>query len=278
MAQVTQYVAGLIGCGFIGKTIASHLDEHFDDIQLRTIYDEYIETAKKLSGTLKHHPIVAENPDVIMDDRVIDLLIEAASTEAARKYVPNALRSGKNVLMMSVGALADAKLYNEVTSLAHSNNVKIYMPSGAIGGLDWVKAAANVGLSKVVITVRKPPRGLEGSPHVVKNKIDLSSIKDATQIYEGTASDAITAFPANVNVAIALALAGIGVTDTKVRVIADPLATRNSHEIIAEGEAGKMTMKVENLPAPTNPKTSWVAALSAIQKIKGLIEPISLGS
>ena len=124
MVRVTQHVAGLIGCGFIGKTIAIHLDEHFDDIQLRTIYDEYVEMARKLSGTLKHHPIVAENPDAIMDDKAIDLLIEAASTEAARKYVPNALRSGKNVLMMSVGALADIKLFNEVTSLAHSNNVR----------------------------------------------------------------------------------------------------------------------------------------------------------
>jgi aspartate dehydrogenase len=244
---------------------------------LRTVYDEYREVATKLSQALTHHPTVAENFDTICNDGMINLVIEAASPAAAKKYVPQALRSGKNVLMMSVGALADTAMYEEIRSVAHSNNLKVYIPSGAIGGLDWIKAASNAGLNKVMITVRKPPRGLEGSPHVIKNKIDLSSIKEATQIYEGTAADAIAAFPANVNVAVALALAGIGVADTKVRVIVDPFAQRNSHEIIAEGQAGKITATVENMPAPTNPKTSWTAALSAIQKIRGLNDPISLG-
>jgi aspartate dehydrogenase len=275
---LTKWFVGLVGCGFIGANVAKLIDEELkDSIELRFVYDEIKDKAEKLSHGLGTAPAVAYNPDILISDRAIGLIIEAASQDAVRSYVPKALRSGKNVLIMSVGALADTRLYDEIVSIAREKGLRVFIPSGAIGGLDWIKAAAQVGLEKVMITVRKPPAGLEGSPYVIKNRIDLRSIREPTQIYEGPASDAASAFPANVNVAVSLALAGMGMEKTLVRVVADPTSKRNVHEITAEGAAGKITVRVENLPAPTNPKTSWVAALSAAQKVKGLVEPISLG-
>jgi len=267
-----------LGCGFIGASIAKFIDENLKDtMELRFVYDEIRDRAEQLSGSLRTTPQVADTSDAIIMDRGIGLIIEAATQDAVRANVPKALRAGKNVLIMSVGALTDPKLYQEVTSIAREKGLRVFIPSGAIGGLDWIKAAAQAGLERVMITVRKPPAGLDSSPYVIKNRIDVHSLKEPTQIYEGPALDAASAFPANVNVAVALALAGIGMEKTMVRVVADPTSKQNVHEIMAEGAAGKITVRVENFPAPTNPKTSWVAALSAAQKLKGIVEPISLG-
>jgi len=274
---LTKWIVGLLGCGFIGGSIAKFIDENLKDaMELRSVYDEIRDRAEQLSKNLRTAPKVADTSDVIISDRKISLLIEAATQDAVRANVPKALRSGKNVLIMSVGALTDRKLYSEVTSIAREKGLRVFIPSGAIGGLDWIKAATQAGLDRVMITVRKPPAGLDASPYVIKNKIDVYSPKEPTQIYEGNASDAASAFPANVNVAVALALAGIGMEKTIVRVVVDPTSKQNVHEIMAQGAAGKITVRVENLPAPTNPKTSWVAALSAAQKLKGIVEPISL--
>lgn len=270
---------GLVGCGFIGESIAKAIDKEMSDcIELVAIYDIVHEQAALLSKKLGCHPSVTGSLDTIISDAAIDLVIEAASQNAVRTVVPKAILAGKDVMMLSVGALADRELYQEIKETSKEKGTRVYIPSGAIGGLDWIKAASTVGLDRVMITVRKPPRGLEGAPHVVESEIDLKSIKEPTTIFEGPATQAASAFPANVNVAVALSLAGIGVDKTRVRVIADPTVERNTHEISAEGPAGSITVKVQNLPAPTNPKTSWVAALSAIQKLRQTAELVSLGT
>ncbi len=154
----------------------------------------------------------------------------------------------------------------------------MFLPSGAIVGLDGVKAAAAAGLDRVTITSTKPPRALEGAPFVVEHDLDLISIKEATQIYEGPAVEAVRLFPKNVNVAAALSLAGVGLQRTRVRVVVDPNASRNIHEIHAEGAFGRLVTRVENVPSPENPKTSWLAALSAFRKLREITETVSLGT
>lgn len=269
----------LVGCGFIGASLAKAIEKEMTEhMKLATIHDEIRGKAASLAKDLRAKPSVAENVDSIIGDDEIELVIEAASQTAAKTIVPKALTAGKHVMVMSVGALADDAFRREVESIAKRQNAKLYIPSGAIGGLDWIKAASSVGLDKVTITTRKPPKALEGAPYVVRNRIDLNAIDRPTQIYEGPAADAASSFPENVNVAVALSLAGIGVHKTLVRVIADPVIQRNIHEISAEGAAGKITIRVENSPAPTNPKTSWVAALSAIQKLKSMAQSLSLGT
>ncbi len=247
-------------------------------MELVAIYDEIEAKMTSLMSTIDHRVHVCGSVDDIIRDPEIQLVVEAASQKAAKYLIPKALAAGKDVMVMSVGVFSDSNFYQEIKELSSRMRAKIYIPSGAIGGLDWIKAASSAGLTQVTITTRKPPAALEGSPHVVKNKIDLAAIRSPTQIYEGPATDAAASFPANVNVAVALSLAGIGPEKTRVRVIADPTIERNIHEIIAEGQAGSIELKVENLPAPTNPKTSWVAALSAIRKLKEIVEFVSVGT
>jgi aspartate dehydrogenase len=270
---------GLIGCGFIGESIAKAIDRELESsVELVVIYDEIRERAVSLSRKLLVKPRIAGNFEEVISDPGVQLIIEAASQSAARTIAPKALASGKQVMIMSVGALADDKFREEIKNMASQMHVKVHIPSGAIGGLDWIKAASAAGLDQVTITSRKPPKALEGAPYVIKNKIDLTEIKCPTQIYEGPASDAAFSFPANVNVAVALSLAGVGSNRTLVRVIADPTVRQNIHEISAEGAAGKLTVRVENTPAPDNPKTSWIAALSAIQKLREISSAVSLGT
>jgi aspartate dehydrogenase len=271
--------AALIGCGFIGAEIARFMEEEMSQfIKLELLFDQDRAVAEALSRSLSGKPRVVDDAELIFSDPLVSLVIEAASFKAAQVYVMKALSSSKDVLTMSVGAFADEEFLRNAYAVALKNNAKIMVPSGAIGGLDWIKAASQAGLSTVSITVRKPPKALAESPYVVKNKIDLSLIKHPVQIYEGFSSEAASLFPANINVATALSLAGIGTKKTLVRVIADPSINTNIHEIQAEGAAGKITVRVENIPSPLNPKTSWVAALSAKQKLKDLVNPMSVGS
>lgn len=208
----------------------------------------------------------------------VDLVIESASQNAVRLFVPRALEAGCDVMILSVGALADEELRKKLFRLAQQNNCKLYFPSGAVVGIDGINSASAAEISSVTLTTRKPPSGLAGAPYVVCKGIELEKIEKETLLFEGSASEAVKAFPANVNVAATISLAGIGFERTKVRVIADPTLSRNVHEITVEGEFGKFFTRVENLPSPENPKTSYLAALSAISTLKKIMNPIKIGT
>jgi aspartate dehydrogenase len=156
----------------------------------------------------------------------------------------------------------------ELFDKARANNVQIWLPSGALCGLDGVRAAMEAGLHTVTLTTRKPPKGLEGAPWLVENNIDASALSEPLVVFEGSAREACKAFPKNVNVAAALSFAGIGPEETKVRIIADPKATSNSHEIFAEGAFGNLKTVTENMPSPRNAKSSYLASLSAVAELR----------
>jgi aspartate dehydrogenase len=176
---------------------------------------------------------------------------------------------------MSVGGLVKDK---SIFSLAEEKGSRIYIPTGAISGLDCVKAAKVAGIDSAMIITRKPPKGLAGAPYILENNIDLEAIEKETIIFEGTAKEAVSAFPKNINVAAALSFAGIGIERTRVRIMASKEYKRNSHEIVIEGVFGKMTAKTENLPSPQNPKTSYLAVLSAVATLEGILGNIKVGT
>jgi aspartate dehydrogenase len=180
-------------------------------------------------------------------------------------------------MIMSVGALADKELYKSIKIMAKENDSRIYIPSGAISGLDGLKSASIGTIRKVTLTTTKNPAGLEGAPYILENKIDLAALKVATVIFEGSATDAVKAFPANVNVAATLCLAARE-GEVRVKIIADPNIHVNRHEIMAEGNFGQIFTRVENVPFPRNPKTSYLAALSAIATLRSIVEPIKIGT
>lgn len=231
---------------------------------------------KELKASLERYSPASMTIDELLQN--VDLVVESASQKAVRLMVPQALEAGRDVMVLSVGALADEELREKLFRLAKQNDCKLYFPSGAVAGIDGINSASAAEISSVTLTTRKPPMGLAGAPHVEAMGIKLETIEKETLLFEGPASEAVKAFPANVNVAATISLAGIGFERTKVRVIADPTLSRNVHEITVEGEFGKLTTRVENLPSPENPKTSYLAALSAISTLKKILSPVQIGT
>ena len=212
--------------------------------------------------------LVAEKPD---------LVVEAASQAAVRQYAVALLEAGVDILLMSVGALADPSLMERIARAAEEHGRRVHLPSGAIGGLDVLRAARVDRLDEVTLVTSKPPRALAGAPFFDTHPIDLAAIKARTVIYEGPAAEAVRLFPANVNVAAALSLAGIGAERTRMQVVADPALDRNVHEVVARGSFGELTLRLANVPSPTNPKTSFLACLSGLATLRRLADPIQIG-
>jgi aspartate dehydrogenase len=129
------------------------------------------------------------------------------------------------------------------------------------------------------LTSRKPPRGLKNAPYVIENRIDLDSITEERVLFEGTAEQAVSGFPKNINVSAVLSIAGVGPKNTTVKIIAAPGLAVNVHEIEVAGDFGKLITRTENVPFPENPKTSFLAALSAVATLKQLLdEAIKIGT
>jgi aspartate dehydrogenase len=254
--------------------IAFAINENKIDIELKCVYD--IDEKKGKEFARRFHTEYMSFDEILQED--LDLVLEAASQEAVRTLVPKVLRAKKNVMIMSAGALVDESLFQEIKDLAKKNNLKVYLPSGAIAGLDGIKSASVEEIEEVTLKTTKHPRSLEGAPFFKKHHLDLSEIKKPTIIYEGPAEEAVKLFPSNVNVAASLSLAGIGAKRTKVQIIADPDTEINIHEIIAEGKFGALKTRTENIPSPDNPKTSYLAALSAIATLKKITESIQIGT
>jgi aspartate dehydrogenase len=229
--------------------------------------------AETLAESLKHSVPAMDLTDLI---EASGLVVEAASKAAAPAIIRQALERSRDVVVMSVGGLLEHAA--ELLQLAQRNGRRLYVPSGAIAGLDAIKGAMAGRVSKVTLTTRKPPRALEGAPYVIEKRIDLKALKEPTVIFSGPAREAVLAFPANVNVAAALSLAGIGADRTEVRIVADPTSDKNIHEIEAEGDFGKLLARMENVPSPTNPKTSYMAALSAIALLRRITAPLVVGT
>jgi aspartate dehydrogenase len=266
---------GIVGCGAIGSSLAKSVTKDFSyKAQLSGLYDIDIEKAYNLAHALNNQKSVALNLDNLISKA--DLIIEATKADSALLITKKIISASKDILILSVGGIAEH--YKELQALAEEKNTRIFIPSGAICGIDGLKAAACGKINKVTLTTKKPSKAFLGNPYVLKRKIRLDNISEDTVLFEGDALTAIRAFPQNINVAATLSLAGIGTKDTLVRIIASPDITRNIHEIEIESDAGKIITRTENVVHPENPKTSYLAVLSAIATLKQILEPVRIGS
>ncbi len=265
---------GIIGCGTIGTSIAKYIDRELKGkARVTALSDIDINKARKLASLLSSEPRISAWSGLI---RSVDLVIEAASAKSAADIARQALKSGKDVMVMSTGGLLGS--YKSIFSLAERENKTVYLPSGAICGLDGLKAASAAGISSVTLTTSKPPKGLMGAPYIIKKGIDLSRIKKDKVVFEGNALKAMEGFPANINVAATLSLCGIGPKKTKVRIIASPSSKRNVHEIEVKGDFGSIKTRTENMPSPENPRTSYMAILSAVATLEGIMGKVKIGT
>jgi len=269
---------GVIGCGSIGKILSEAvISGKAGDSELKSLFDVDREKAEKLKDDLNGNPRVNTNFDQFLDDD-LDIVVEAASQKAVKEYSEKILKSGKDLIVLSSGAFSDEGFLEKVENTARKLGKNVYVPSGAILGLDGVHAANIAGLEKAIVKTRKPPETLEKTKYARKRGLDLSELEKPKQIFEGSANEAVDAFPGSVNVAASLSLAGRGMDKTKVQIVADPSLSQNKHKVEVEGEAGSFTAEAVNFPSPKNPKTSYLAALSAIQMLKKLKEPIKIGT
>ncbi|WP_138934108.1 aspartate dehydrogenase [Roseovarius arcticus] len=176
------------------------------------------------------------------------------------------LGAGCDVITLSLGALANDMLKEALKQGAEAGGTTLHLASGAIGALDALAAAAIGGLDHVCYTGTKPPAGWAGSP--AEEVLELASLTEATAHFTGTARQAALSYPKNANVAAAVALAGIGFDATEVCLIADPAAAQNIHRIEAQGAFGRLDFIISGNALPDNPKSSALAAMSAVRAVR----------
>ena len=271
MVQQSGVGVGLIGCGAIGRDMATTI--HSGDVpgaRLVALFDVEESQGKSLAAALDDPGLFHGDLHEFLDAPDLDLVVECASGAAVRASAERVLEKGKDLMVMSTGALLDHALMSRLSGLAGANGRKLLAPSGAIGGIDAIRAGGEL-LEEVAIITTKPPEGLKGSPGFAD--WEGKEITDPQVIYEGPALDGVKLFPANTNVAATLSLAGLGPDRTRMKVIADPKAPGNVHEIQAKGSFGVMRLSFENRPHPNNPKTSYLAILSAIELLRKACAP-----
>lgn len=259
---------GLIGCGSIGQFLLEKIngEKVLPGYEITGIFDERATAVEKLKNLVTKYEVThARKMDLFLQGQV-DLVIECANIQSVKDYAKQIVQQ-KDLLVISIGAFADSSFYKRLIAVTEESGRKVYLPTGAIGGLDLVKAANIMGgLKSVTLTSRKPLTALSDE-----------LLTTETTLFKGTAKEAIERFPKNANVAIALSLAGIGVEKTNVQMIADPNITRNIHTIQLEGDFGKAEVMIENRPSPTNEKTSYLTALSILSAMQSLQENIIIG-
>jgi aspartate dehydrogenase len=207
-----------------------------------------------------------------------DVVVEAASHEAVREYGEPLLRKGVALIVLSCGALCDDALRRKLERAAARSGALLSVPSGGIGGLDALKAACVAGVDEVTIVVTKPPAAWKGIAYVEKLGVDIDSLHAPRVLFDGTAREGVPHFPANVNIAAVLSMAGIGFDRTRLKVVADPALKHNTHYIEIKGRTGNISIKLENVPAPDNPKTAWLACYSALAALKAANSPVRYGT
>jgi len=262
---------GIVGVGTIGQALAKAIDRGEVAVQLTALHSRNLVKAQAFARTLDRVPEVVDLAGVLAR---CDLVIEAATQAVLTTMAPDILSAGKDLMVLSVGALLD---HPEWPALAAHYGCRLYVPSGAIVGLDGLKGACVGRVDTVTITTRKPPQGLAGAPYVEAHGIDVYACTTETVIFEGSAREACQGFPANVNVAAALSLAGIGPDRTRIRILVAPGSTRNMHDVEVEGEFGRLTTHIENIPTE-NPRTGKLSYLSAIGMLRQIVSSFHCGT
>jgi aspartate dehydrogenase len=262
---------GIVGLGAIGQPLCRALDQGIQGLALAGATARNRAKGEAFLKTLQHRA-----PFLDLDGLVAasDVIVEASTQAHLEEIAPKALGAGKDLIVLSCGALLRHK---DWIDLAEAKGAHILVPSGAIAGLDGIKGARVGAVTSITLEMRKPPRGLAGAPYIEENQIDLDAITEETLIFDGPATEACPAFPANVNILAALSLAGIGPELTRLRLYAVPGLTRNTHRVTAVGEFGRFSLEIANVPSE-NPRTGKLSYLSTIALLRDLGATLRVGT
>jgi aspartate dehydrogenase len=262
---------GIVGCGSIGKAILRAAGAGALRTPVKGVTSRTAASALAFLATLKQPPPLLSLSELI--DRC-DLIVEAAGGHVVADLAQQTFKAGKDLIVISVGGVLD---HPGLLDLARTSGCHLILPSGAIAGLDGVKAACAGQVAYVRLTSRKPPRALEGAPFMVENQISLEGLSEPKLLFKGPAREAVRGFPDNLNVSAALSFAGIGPDRTEVTITADPDIERNCHDIEVKGEFGLLRVHIENIP-DENPKTGRLTALSIIRAIDEHFDMVRIGT
>jgi len=262
---------GVVGLGVIGKAVVKAADEGRVPVEIPV-------AATRSPDKVKDFPAGLENPPCMTDlagvAQAADVVMEASGGNTVEAICHESFTRGKDVIINSVGALLDR---DDLIEEAKRSGSRIFVPSGAIIGLDGLKGASAGSMESVTMTTRKPPESLRGAPYIEARGIDLDSMDEPTVIFEGTPLEACKAFPANVNVCAAVSFAGIGPRRTKMRVVCDPTVNRNIHEVEAVGEFGRSFIRIENVPSE-NHRTGILTYLSTFSFLRDRTSTLIVGT
>jgi aspartate dehydrogenase len=242
------------------------------EIELVAVSANDLERAQDRVADFEKTPQVV---DLAKLAEVADVIVECAPASVFYRIAKPAILQGRCLMPLSVGALLE---HNDLVEEAKRTGARIIVPTGALIGLDTVRAMAVGTIHSVKLMTRKPPNGLAGAPHLVENNIDISNLTEPLCVLRGSAREAARGFPANVNVAAALALAGIGPDRTEVEVWADPTIDRNIQSVTISSDSGEAMMTMNNIPSEENPRTGRIVANSVITALQRLTAPLVAGS
>lgn len=263
---------GIGGLGAIGLPVARALDRGIPGLVLAAVSAaDKSRAAQKISGFTRRVPVV-ELEELA---RVSDVVVECAPPQSFRAIARSAVEAGCIFIPLSITSLLQEL---DLVETAKRTGARILAPTGALLGLDAVRAVAEGEVHSVVMVTRKPPAGLRNAKFVQEQGIDLDSLTEPMRLYAGTVRDAAAKFPANVNVSVALSLAGIGPDRTRYEVWADPALTRNTHTVKVEADSCRFEMTIEGVPTIENPATGKLTPLSVIATLRGLVCPFKVGT
>lgn len=261
------------GLGAIGLAVARALDEgRLEGLRLAAVSARDVAKAQRAMSGFRM-PVRVVPLGELAD--LADVVVECAPASVFGEIAGPAVERGRIFMPISVGAMLR---HMDLVDRARKTGARIVVPTGALIGLDAVRAAAEGEIREVRLVTRKPPQGLAGAPYLVENGIEVEGLTEAKRVFEGSARDGAAGFPANVNVAAALSLAGIGPDATRLEIWADPTVTRNTHTIVVDADSARFTMTIENIPSEENPRTGKITALSVIATLRRLRAPLVAGT
>jgi aspartate dehydrogenase len=259
------------GLGAVGLEVARRLEVGIPGLVLAAVSVRDVEKARR------NLPLIGQSVQVVAAEVLADncdVVVECLPPAMFRTVAVPAIERGRIFMPLSVGQLLENF---DLVSRAKETGARILAPTGALLGLDAVRAAAEGTIRSVTMITRKPPGGLEGAPYLVEHGISLKGLNTARKVFDGTARDGARGFPANVNVAAALSLAGIGPDKTRLEIWADPELTRNTHRIEVDADSASFSMAIENVPSE-NPRTGRITALSVVAALRGLVSELKVGT
>ncbi|MDD9266967.1 aspartate dehydrogenase [Paenibacillus sp. GCM10023248] len=263
---------GIIGYGTIGQDVAHAIVQgNAGAVQLKAILVRD-EAKYQEAGSLA---TVMTSSEEVFFAQDLDVVVESAGHGAVVRYGEKVLESGADLILVSVGALADESLQRDIMNKARETGRRVLVPSAAIGGLDRIAAGSVGPMDEVTLVTRKPPKAWKGT--IIEQQVNLAELSEPYCAFDGVARDSARLFPESVNVSAALSLAGVGFDRTKVKVFVDPHISHNTHEIEAKGKFGQIRLQISNTPSAGNPKTGYIVAMSVIKALRDLTSPFVIG-